>query len=171
MMYRQLGCLSPQVCFVLGGAQEASEVAMQIAAEAEQGCRILDVSPVSELSIALRVGEWRETNAALGSRVHSGDGFRWTIASVPAGFGPTWDCAFGVLPVVAVNGMAELAAWVGPVRGRLSSIGVAGDAEFAKAMRGVFPEVSRVTSVGRMQCPSLSWRNGGVDPAAWLGDI
>jgi len=168
LMYRQLGCLSPQVCFVLGGASEAADLVGRLAGEADRICRRLEVGEILDASVALRIREWRDVQGALGSRVECGDGFRWSIAAVPPGFGPTWDCAFGVLPIVAVAGMSEIDQWISPVQQTLSSIGVSGAGALRNRLKSRFSGI-RIAGMGRMQCPGLHWKNGGIDPAAWLG--
>jgi len=170
LMYRQLGCLSPQVCFVDGGASVAVELAGRLAAEADLVCRRLQVEDVVEPAVALRIREWRDVQGALGSRVEGGEGFRWTVATVPPGFGPIWDCAFGVLPIVAVAGISELGQWISPVQGTVSCIGFAGASSLGSRLKSQFPGV-RIVTVGRMQCPGLGWRNGGIDPALWLNSL
>lgn len=168
LVYGQAGCLSPLACFVLGSADDANRLADGLASEADRVCRRLDIVPTRDPGVALRIREWRDTQAALGAKIYGDVSLRWSIAATSGEFAPAWDCVGGLLPLIPVPSLAELERYCVGMTRRISGIAVSGNREFRRAVGKVFPSAHRVVSPGFLQRPSLNWRNGGVDPQRWF---
>ena len=168
LVYGQAGCLSPQACFVLGSADDAKRLAHRLALEADRVCRRLDIVPTRDPGVALRVREWRDTQAALGATVYGDPALRWSIAATSGEFAPAWDCAGGVLPMIPIQTVAEMERYCAGMTSRISGIAFSGNRALRTAVGRAFPSAHRVVSPGSLQRPGLSWRNGGVDPQRWF---
>jgi Acyl-CoA reductase (LuxC) len=174
LTYDQLGCLSPQAIYLSPG-HDVEALGRKLAHALETQWHRLNAKPSRPLGVRARIAEARDVAWALGHRMwlppsgHLG----WTLMHDP-------DPAFaasplhGVIPI-RVSAAADLEKNLSAVRGRISTVGIAGVAS-SSPWRGPFLKlgVSRFCRAGRMQFPPLSWHHDGRVPlgelVTWMDD-
>jgi hypothetical protein len=168
LTYDQLGCLSPQAIYLPPGA-DLEKLGAKLAHALETEWQRQPRKPARPLGVRARIAEARDVAHALGHRTwlqpsrHLG----WSLINDP-------DPAFAPSPLhgviyLRVSPVDELGANLATVRGRISTVGVAGTSPSAR-WRDAFLElgVSRFCPAGRMQFPPLSWHHDG---RAVLGEL
>jgi len=167
LTYDQLGCLSPQAIYLPRGAK-IDPLGDKLALALESNWRKLAAKPPRPLAVTARIAEAREVAHALGHRVWlpPRKHFGWTLIHDP-------DPAFTASPlhgVIYLRAIAsgQLETALAPVRGFISTVGVAG--KLSSRLREAFLSlgVSRFCAAGRMQTPPLTWRHDG---RATLGEM
>ncbi|HEY2082587.1 MAG TPA: acyl-CoA reductase [Verrucomicrobiae bacterium] len=173
--WNQLGCLSPHVIYVEhGGAVAAEHFAEMLA---EELAKREETEPRGEVAA--------ETAATIASRrafyevraAHSPDtrfwrsenSTAWTVVyEADARF--QLSCLNRFIYVKGVSDLKTALEGADPVRGKVSTVGIAAGEEKAGALAAQLAAwgVMRVCSLGRMQNPPLTWRHDGR-PA--LGDL
>jgi hypothetical protein len=173
--WNQLGCLSPHVIYVEhGGAVAAENFAEMLA---EELAKREETEPRGEVAA--------ETAATIASRrafyevraAHSPDtrfwrsenSTAWTVVyEADARF--QLSCLNRFIYVKGVSDLKTALEGADPVRGKVSTVGVAAGEEKAGALAAQLAAwgVTRVCPLGRMQNPPLTWRHDGR-PA--LGDL
>lgn len=174
LMYDQLGCLSPQAIYLPPGA-DLEKLGRKLAHALETQWRRLVVKPLRPLGVRSRIAEARDVARAMGHRMWlpSSQHLGWTLIHDPAP-------AFAVSPLHGIIYMraaplARLEAHLASVRGRISTVGLAGGGSISPC-RETFLRlgVSRFCRAGRMQFPPLSWHHDGRTPLAelvtWVDD-
>lgn len=170
LLYDQGGCLSPHAFFVEGGGERTAtfgdRLALALTAEADA----LQVGPVVEAGVALAV--WQARDLALfrpDATVRGDPALRWTVIRYGQERSMDAPIAHGVAVVLPLADVAEnFGAVLGAVRGRLSSVGVAGVLSNAARAAVLSEGVSRVCAPGTMQTPPLDWPNNNRDLLASL---
>jgi len=168
LTYDQLGCLSPQAIYLPPDA-DLEKIGAKVAGALETEWQRLSKKPSRPLGTRARIAEARDVAHALGHRTwlppsrHLG----WTLIHDP-------DPAFTPSPLhgviyLRVSPAEELGTNLAPVRGRISTVGVAGTSPSAR-WRDAFLDLgaSRFCPAGRMQFPPLSWHHDG---RAVLGEL
>ncbi|MBI2962400.1 MAG: hypothetical protein HYY35_01480 [Deltaproteobacteria bacterium] len=169
-LYDQLGCLSPQCLYTVGGslAQRAAFLEQLARALGELDRRLPSGARDASQAVAVRrlrdEYEWR---ALGGEPVSLRGGAGWTVIDDPtAGFRPS--PLHRTVIVRRLDALEQLAAALGEWLPRVESVGMDPwpDPEAAAwiARRGV----PRVAPLGSMQSPGLDWRQGGRDPMAGI---
>ena len=174
LTYDQLGCLSPQAIYLTPGAS-LEMIGNQLARALEIEWRGLATKPSRPLGVRARIAEARDVARALGHRIwlppsgHLG----WTLIHDPdPAF--TASALHGVVSL-RVSPLAQLEKHLAAVRGRISTVGIAGAAS-SSPWRETFLKlgVSRFCRAGRMQFPPLSWHHDGRAPlgelVTWMDD-
>jgi len=167
LTYDQLGCLSPQAIYVPRGAN-ISALGDKLAKALETEWSAIHPKPKRPLSVAARIVEVRDVAHARGHRV-------WVPAKVHLG----WTLIHDPSPALQISPLhgviylrqiseSRLGTTLAPVRGRISTVGVAG--EISSRLEEVFLSlgVSRFCPAGRMQFPHLTWHHDGRPT---LGDL
>ena len=172
-MYDQLGCLSPQCVFVIGGGAErrnafAERLGEALEAEERRMPRGLVPEP-DEIAIRrLRDEyEWREIRGEPVTLLPRADVARWTIvADETPEFRPSPLYRTVVLRTLAHAGdlAAALRAWLPRIES--AGIGPWPDPELLEGLAAV----PRLVPLGSLQIPDLAWRQGGLDPMAAIID-
>jgi hypothetical protein len=167
LTYDQLGCLSPQAIYVPPGTN-IEALGEKLARALETEWQALAKKPARPLSVAARIAEARDVAFACGHRVWLPPSrhFGWTLMHDPD---PTFSPSplHGVIPLRVVAG-AKLSDALESVRGRISTVGVAG--QLSSRLEEVFLSlgVSRFCPAGRMQFPPLTWHHDGRQTLAEL---
>jgi hypothetical protein len=168
LTYDQLGCLSPQAIYLPPGA-DLEKLGAKLARALEIEWQRQSRKPARPLATRARIAEARDVAHALGHRIwlpparHLG----WTLIHDPdPAFAPS--ALHGVI-YLRVSPPEELGVNLGPVRGRISTVGVAGSSSSAR-WRDAFLDLgaSRLCPAGRMQFPPLGWHHDG---RAVLGEL
>ncbi|HEX4141524.1 MAG TPA: acyl-CoA reductase [Candidatus Methylacidiphilales bacterium] len=167
LTYDQLGCLSPQVIYVPPGTNIAA-LGEKLALALETDWQSLAKKPARPLSVAARIAEARDVAFARGHRVwlppsrHPG----WTLIHDPD---PTFSPSplHGVIPIRAVA-ESKIARALNSVRGRISTVGIAGRMSSRLEKDFLSLGVSRFCPAGRMQFPPLTWHHDGRQTLAEL---
>jgi Acyl-CoA reductase (LuxC) len=170
-LYDQLGCLSPQCIFVLGGDRAAHDRFVEALLSALDDLdRKLPPGPLSDAeALAIRrfrdEYEWR----ALGGQavaVH-GTSLRWTVIDDPTvGFRPS--PLHRTIVIRRLDSLKELPRALGKWLPCVESIGIGPWPADAARVAIEALGVPRVAPLGRMQEPDLGWRQGGKDPMAGI---
>ena len=171
LMYGQQGCLSPHIIYVHGGEHSSILWGKELACALATVAEALNMPPVTDLAIAKRVREVADiARFTAGDTVIQDSALRWTViySTQPAILTP--GIGHGVVRVIPAH-YRFFRHWphlMGSMRGKISSVGVAG--ELSEEQRGALQAegVSRICPAGEMQTPPLDWRNGNVDVRAWL---
>ncbi len=164
----QLGCLSPHVVYVeIGGETSPEKFAELLAAEldrlehAEPRGRI---DPCQAAAIATRRSfyEVRAAAHSFNTKVWaSHNSTAWTVIFEDD---PRFQvsCLRRFVFVKSVAGIEHALQAADPVRGHVSTVGVAAGAELPRLVRTLADwGVTRVCRVGQMQNPPLTWRHDG----------
>lgn len=176
-LWDQLGCLSPQVCFVVGGREAARRFAALARDELAGLAEALPPGPMN-LGEVLDVRRFRDAAAWRG--FGSGEPALFAVSpredagSVAVDDEPELrptpqHRCLRVAPIAAV---AELEALLAPHRAIVEAVGIAGDDRESGAVAAVLRRagVSHLPRLGEMQSPDLSWRQGGRPRIAeWCG--
>jgi len=171
--YDQLGCLSPQSIFTVGGThqrrREFIEALSRGLGEAERRWPP-GFSPEGQALAIRRLRdeyEWRgirgeAVSVLVGKRVGS-----WTIVDDPTpGFRPS--PLHRTIFVRRLDSLADLPSALGAWLPRTESAGMAPwpDAEARRAVSAL--GIPRCAPLGAMQSPDLAWRQGGLEPMAGI---
>jgi hypothetical protein len=174
LTYDQLGCLSPQALYFSVPA-DVERLGHALAHALEREWRTMAQKPARPLGVRARIAEARDVTRALGHRIwlppsgHLG----WTVIH-------DTDPVFAPSPlhgVIYLRGLrrGQLAAHLASVRGKISTVGVAGRA-LDPQTRQIFLDlgVSRFCPVGKMQFPPLGWHHDGratlAELVTWIDD-
>jgi hypothetical protein len=173
----QCGCLSPQVFYVEGGGPLAAEafaelLSLELARREEthpRGTLSLEASTGITLKrdfYAIRAAAGAETETRLWQ---SPESTAWTVVYESS---PLFQAAgqHRFIHVKPVADLAEALRGADAVRGRVSTVGIAGAGHRGAELAAQLARwgVTRVCPLGRMQRPPLTWRHDGR-PA--LGDL
>ena len=171
LMYDQAGCLSPHVLFVIG---EATGITDALADAFRRETEVLDVPPVTEPAVAIAVRQARDLANFEGQRFVGDPSLRWTVIETPPGESPApAPVGHGVVFVVpvAAEESVTLLRRLEPLRGRVSSAGIAGKISPHLQDALLSDGISRICPAGEMQTPPLDWPNGNIDLPAELRKI
>ena len=171
----QLGCLSPHVLFVEHGGNVAGEqFAEMLAAELAHRETIEPRGPLPvELSAVIQAKRGFYTVRAQHSpdtRLwHSADSTAWTVVYEADPRFQT-SCLHRFIHVKGVSDLTEALQNSDPIRGRVSTVGLAAPEEKAPDLARQLARwgVTRVCPLGQMQNPPLTWRHDGRPS---LGDL
>jgi hypothetical protein len=123
----------------------------------------VDAGVAGAIATARNEAEMRIANVGRGA-LHTSAGSRWTVVVEPdAESRPSPLHRFA--RIHAVRNRAALLGAVAPLRGRLSTVGVAGltDAPDSPLTRALgLLGASRLCAPGRMQAPPLGWHHDGM---------
>jgi hypothetical protein len=168
----QRGCLSPRLCFVEGGRDDAAAAAATIATALHELCAGLPPGPLSTED-ALAVRRYRDA-AEWAAEATNGLFFAADLAAgsvvVDHGSelrpGPSHRC----LSVRAVASIGSLLDTLAPVRALLEGAGVAAGSHFPELAAQLAPlAIPLVCPAGQLQTPPLDWRHGGRSRIApWI---
>jgi len=174
LTYDQLGCLSPQAIYLPPDA-DLEKLGEKLARALEIEWHRQSKKPARPLGTRARIAEARDVAYALGHRV-------WLPASRHLGWTLIHDSIATFIPsplhgviYLRISPPEELGENLASVRGRISTVGVAGTSSSMK-WREAFLElgVSRFCPAGRMQFPPLSWHHDGRavlgELATWIDD-
>ena len=174
MLFDQSGCLSPQVFFVEGvGRRNISEAAFDaLGLELNQPSDdLFDVGPRQDAALCRKIREIQDLARMGGAKVRSDSGLRWTVIQWPENSIFPEVFGAGLFHLIPLDDLTKFGKFLGPAKGRISSVGVAG--EITPELRAAIEAegVSRICRAGEMQTPPLNWRNGGVDLEAWIAGL
>jgi hypothetical protein len=165
LTYDQLGCLSPQAIYLPPGA-DLEALGRKLARVLESEWRHMGKNPARPLGTRARIAEARDAARALGHPCWIPPHLGWTLIHDP-------DPAFAPSPLhgviyLRVSRLEKLAVHLATVRGKISTVGVAGasDSRWHEAFLSL--GVSRFCPAGRMQFPPLAWHHDG---RAALGEL
>ncbi len=164
----QLGCLSPQVCFVEGGVGVAGELARALADELRAMSRRMPPGRLGQGELVesrrfREAAEWKDF-AGAGRRLFAvsdaiADGC--VVVDDELGFAPT--PLHRCVRVVPVSGVEQVAAVISQHKSVLEAAGVATSGAAFSAVRDHLNRagVPYVVRLGTMQRPTLHWQPGG----------
>jgi hypothetical protein len=168
-LYDQLGCLSPQCLFTIGGNRVVRSLfvdRLADALDAEQARMPRGVVP-EEQEIAIRrlrdEYEWRGIRGEAVTRLPDDEPARWTIVGdTTPEFRPS--PLYRTIVVRPLASARDLLPALGAWLPRIESAGIGPwpDPEVLESLAGI----PRRVPLGSMQNPDLGWRQGGVDPMA-----
>ncbi len=169
-LYDQLGCLSPQCLYVVGGSPaDRSRFVECLAVALDELDRRLPpgaLDPAEAMAIR-RLRDEYEWRALGGEPVSLRGGARWTVIDdSTAGFRPS-----ALHRTVIVRGLAaldELPAALGEWLPRVESVGIYPWPNPDAAAKIAAHGIPRAAPLGSMQSPDLEWRQGGRDPMAGI---
>lgn len=163
VMYDQAGCLSLQALFF---RNDSSLWLSRVLTEGTE--EIANLPPRDDPAECRIVREARDLAQMQGCDVSGDIGLQWTIILHPEPCVMPKPVGLRVLHLIPLKEVSSFGSYLGGVRGKLSSVGVAGDLteELAEAIQA--EGVSRVCPAGQMQTPPLDWKNGRVDLREWL---
>ena len=173
--WNQLGCLSPHLFYVeRGGAVSPELFAEMLAAEL---ARLETVEPRGKISpdeaaaIASRRALYEVRAAASNDtrQWQSGGSTAWTVV-YEADTGFQLSCLNRFIYVKPVTRLAETLRAIEPMRGKVSTVGLAATGMRAEQLAIELARwgVTRICPIGQMQTPPLTWRHDG---RPGLGDL
>lgn len=174
--WNQLGCLSPHVIYVQpGGGISPEQFAQSLAEELERREASEprgEIPPEESAAIASRRGIY-EIRAAHSPQMTrhwcSRESTAWTVVfEADARF--QLSCLNRFIYVKPVSDLKSLLEHADPVRGKVSTVGLAAPDDVAAELAGqlAYWGATRVCPLGQMQNPPLTWRHDGRPP---LGDL
>ncbi len=173
--WNQLGCLSPHLLYVQDGGTLPPVAFAELLAEELQERELIEPRGPQPVEIAAAIASRRsiyQLRAASSDETRlwaSPDSTAWTVVwEADPRF--QFSCLHRFIYVKTVRNLAEALQHAELVRDKVSTVGLAAPAEDiqAHAMELARWGVARICSLGKMQCPPLSWRHDGR-PA--LGDL
>ncbi|MFA0755591.1 MAG: hypothetical protein YPKNTGVA_001098 [Candidatus Fervidibacter sp.] len=172
--FDQRGCLSPQICFVVGrGAGDAGQELGQKLAKALERVS-------AELPTNLREGEkasvaqFRLTCEMLGATVLASSDASWTVAIWDGERGTEgWRkvaCSARVVHLVAMPSLSAVMDTLRPMGKFLQGVALATDEATAEQMAEALGQIgaSRICPVGQLQAPPMEWSQDGKHLVAEL---
>jgi hypothetical protein len=173
--WNQLGCLSPHAIWVeTGGPIDPDQVASQIAGELhlrEPSDPRGTIPPHTAADIASRRMVYQARAASDGSTKiwASEQSTAWTVVHDTSREFPI-SCLHRFIHVKPVENLEHFLRNLEPLRGRISTVGLAAPTARVQELAARFAEigVTRVCRAGQMQNPPLSWRHDGRPS---LGDL
>jgi len=164
--FDQRGCLSPQVCFVVGqGTRDTGqEFGEKVARALERVCKELPAN-LSEGEKASLV-QFRLTCEMLGAQVLVAEDGTWVVAIWGDGNLTAWQkvsCAARVVHIVAAKSLDEIFELLKPFGKFLQGVAVAMDETKAGKVAEIFGQLgaTRICPVGRLQVPPIEWSQDG----------
>jgi hypothetical protein len=171
-MYDQLGCLSPQCLFAIGGVTARRVFADRLAAalDAEERRMPRGCVPDEHATLIRRLRdeyEWREICGEPVVLLPGAGPARWTIVADET---PQFRASplYRTLVVRPVASAADLPRAIGAWLPRIESVGIGPwpDPEVLRSLAGI----PRRVPLGTMQSPDLGWWQGGVEPMTAIID-
>lgn len=171
--FDQRGCLSPQVCFVVGQktGNAGHEFGEKLAQALERVERELPTNLNESEKIA--VSQFRLTCEMLGAKVLSPPNAGWTVAvwvedqKVRNATGEAnWRkvaCAARVIHIVPVDSLDKVFEMLRPFGRFLQGVALAVDSSEAERIAEAFGQMgaSRVCPIGQLQIPPIEWSQDG----------
>ena len=172
--WNQLGCLSPHLFYVEhGGTVPAESFAEMLAARLAELEGVDSRGPIKTedaAAIALKRGFYEMRAAAHETKVwQSAGSTAWTVV-YEADPQFQLSCLNRFIYVKAVPDMTEALRHAEKVRGQVSTVGLAAEADRARLLATQLARwgVTRICRLGEMQNPPLTWRHDGRPT---LGDL
>lgn len=169
LTFDQSGCLSPCTIFV----QKIEEAVRSVLVDEWLApmCVDLQMKMRTDSAECRRVREERDLATMEGAKVFGDSELRWTVISWPQTREIPTPVGLGIVHLIPLDDLSRFGNYLGSTKGRLSSVGVAG--EVSPELRAAIEAegVSRICKAGEMQTPPLDWRNGGVDLEAWIAKL
>lgn len=175
-LWDQLGCLSPQVCFVEGSVAAARLFGEEVC---EQLASLERSLPPGRMSTGEVLDVRRFCDEAAWNGFATGEKNLFAVSDHPGAGKVAIETAAALRPtplhrcvrIVPIADVRDLAQITALHRGRVEAVGVAAEAdrfaEIAGALAGC--GVPQVVPLGQMQAPDLTWRQGGRPRLAeWL---
>ena len=164
--FDQIGCLSPQVCFVVG--HEARDMGQGFGEEVAKALRRVG----KELPTNLREGEkvslvqFRFTCEMLGAQVLAAEDGTWAVAIWGDENLTAWQkvsCAARVVHIVAAKSLDEIFESLKPFGKFLQGVAVAMDETKAEEVVEILGRLgaTRICPVGQLQVPPIEWSQDG----------
>jgi len=170
-LYDQLGCLSPQALYTLGGDARGRSVFIDHLAAAldDLAARWPAGAAPEAQAIAIRrlrdEYEWRALDGEPVSLRTGTGAASWTIVDDPTGgFRPS--PLHRTIFVHRLDTLQALPRALGEWLPRVECVGMGPEVDPALSSLGI----PRIALLGRMQSPDLGWRQGGFDPMAGIVD-
>ncbi len=166
----QRGCLSPQVCFLVG-SQESEKFAKSVAVALDRLSRDLPPNP-SEVE-KVNISHFRLTCEMLGAEVFALPDASWTVVLWDKGQGKgdkgklqAWQkvsCSARVIHIVAVQTLDEVFEQLLPLGKFLQGVAVVADEKTSEQIAEVMGQggASRVCPIGKLQIPPIDWSQDG----------
>ncbi|MBX3024969.1 hypothetical protein KF840_08680 [bacterium] len=166
-VWDQRGCLSPQLCFVVGERDAALALGAAVAGEL---ARLADILPPARLGVGDRLAirrlrdesEWATFAGERARVLAAADEAAGTVIVEPRpAFRPSpLGRTLRIMPIASVEALRDL-LW--PLRGVLEGAGVAAEPGRRLAVTAALEAcgVHLVSPLGAMQRPPLAWRQGG----------
>ena len=174
--WNQMGCLSPHVFYVQSGGAVTPEAFAEMLStalhekEAAFPRGALNVEESAAIASRREIYQMRAAAQTVDTRLwHSEDSTAWTVVyESDARFQSS--CLNRFIYVKSVASLTEALQHAEPVRGRVSTVGLAAQAHQATDLVTELARwgVTRVCPLGRMQRPLLTWRHDGRPT---LGDL
>lgn len=169
-LYDQLGCLSPQCLYTIGGSSEQCAAFVEhLVGALDRLDRRLPPGAVTEAEAGAirRLCDEYEWRALGGERVSLRGGVRWAVIDDPtAGFRPSPLHRMAI--VRRLETLEELPAALGEWLPHVESVGIGPWPDPGAAAMLAARGIPRVAPLGGMQSPDLGWRQGGRDPMAGI---
>lgn len=164
--FEQRGCLSPQVCFVVG--QNAQRRGKEFAQKIATAFRRLDKEVPTNLGEGKRVSvvQFRLACEMMGANVLASEDASWTVVEWSEISLYGWQkvsCAARTLHIVTVESLDKVIGLLQPLGKFLQGVAVAMEPGEAKHVAGVVGQMgaSRVCPVGQLQVPPIEWSQDG----------
>ncbi len=166
-IWDQLGCLSPHVCFVEGGLDEATSFARELT---DEFAALAATLPATGLTAGAAVAVRRFREAAAWRHFGGGVESVFEVSKALESGSVVVEQATAFLPtpqhrcvrVVPVPRAEDVVRFLQPLGGLIEGVGLAGSQTLpmlAQQLRDV--GVARVVELGQLQLPSLEWRPSG----------
>jgi hypothetical protein len=172
LMYAQQGCLSPQVIFTVGAQYTPVTLGKELPGYLNEMVASLDVLPIDDFATATLIRQEQAMMEFRGFRLTADPALRWTVAyttvSQPLTALTGSARILQVIPLYSEEDGKAFGKSLGPFRGHVSSVGIAGDIPDELRETLYREGVSRICRPGEMQMPPLDWPNGNFDLLAEL---
>lgn len=174
--WNQLGCLSPHVIYVQPGGDVSPEQFAQLLADELTRREAIEprgeITPEESAAIASRraIYEIRAAHSPASTRHWRSEGSTaWTVI-FEADPRFQLSCLNRFIYVKPVSDIKALLESADPVRGKVSTIGIAAPEEVIPGLAAQLAHwgATRICPLGQMQNPPLTWRHDGRPP---LGDL
>lgn len=175
-LWDQRGCLSPQLCFVVGDRDAAAALGTAVAGEL---ARLADTLPPAQLSVGDRLAirrlrdesEWATFDGERARVFAAADEAAGTVVVEPRpAFRPSpLGRSLRIMPIASLEALRDL---LRPFRGVLEGAGVAAEPGRQRAVAATLEACGAhlLSPLGAMQRPPLAWRQGGrARLGSWFG--